>query len=77
MPGIVNTKAVTRTRAVSQSFIRTNARRDARGKAAAAEDVVHDRERVVVRIVAHGADVADAHASLIHVRFVHGVNAGD
>ncbi len=56
--GVIGAKAITGTGAVRQTLIRTNARSDARGKPAATENVVHDRQRVEIRVVAHRANMA-------------------
>ena len=56
-----------RTCGISQTFIRTNPVGYARGKPASTEDVIHDLDCIIVRIVPANARHDDRHAPLVDV----------
>jgi len=64
---VIDTAGEMRIGRISQAFIGTDAVHDARGEPPAAEDVVHDDHREIIRIIAFDSGQEYGDAALVHI----------
>ena len=73
---VVNPESIVGAGVISQAFVRSNSGCQPGSKASPTQNVIHNTQGIVVRVIASGSKMANHNASLVHVGFVDHIDSG-